>query len=105
MSDVSRRLVLQDGNAYHTMYQDAQDIYDRNRAGQSDPVRHDWGRPIAEIPLTIALQWYNEEVAKDPTFTMHGKRWNDFLLKKLKDRDWLFLNSQPGSSNQIGWRK
>lgn len=103
--DVWHRLLLQDGDLISHHYQDAQDIFDRNKAAQADPIRHEWGRPVAEIPAAVALQWYNEEVAKDPTFKMTGKRWNDFCLKKLRDRDWLFLNSQPGSSNKIGWRK
>lgn len=106
MSDeaISHRLILQDGNVISTHYQDAQAIVDRNKAGQADPHRPDYGRPVAEIPLAIVMQWLNEEHAKGNTGLKYpSKEFTALMCRKVKDRDWLWLQSQPSAPQIIGW--
>lgn len=100
------RYILQDGDLIAHHYQDAQEIHDRNMRNRADPVRHEMGRPIAEIPNAVALAWYYEENRKDPTFPMAGPRWQALVRRKLADPEWAYLRCQPGGSpNFSGWIK
>jgi hypothetical protein len=100
------RFLLVEGDFVAEHWQDAEEIAERNARSRADPVRHEMGRPIAEIPNVIALGWYYEEVDKDPTFRMSGPRWNALVRKKLAEPEWKYLRCQPdGSPNFSGWRK
>lgn len=102
---ISHRLILQDGNLISHHHQDAQGIVDRNKIGQSDPHRPDWGRPVAEIPLVIVMQWLNEEHAKGNTDLKYpSPEFTKLMCQKVKDHDYLFLSSQPGGSQISGWK-
>lgn len=103
---IAHRLLLQDGNLVSTHSQDCQEIVDRNKIGQSDPHRPDWGRPVAEIPLVVVMQWLNEEHAKGNTGLKYpSPEFTRLMCQKVRDRDWLFLSSQTTQGAPLGWTK
>lgn len=101
---VTHRLILQDGNLISQHSQDCQAIVDRNKIGQSDPHRPDWGRPVAEVPIAIVMQWLNEEHARGNTDLKYpSPEFTRLMCRKVRDHDWLFLGSQ-GPAAHIGWK-
>lgn len=99
-------LTLQDGNLYAHHRQDAQAIVDRNAAGRSDPKRSDWGRPVAEIPHAVVLQWLYEEHARGNTgLKFPSPEFTRIMCQKVR-AGFTYLGCQPeGTYQYLGWRR
>jgi hypothetical protein len=92
MSDITSRFVPHsDGTFTIHRRQDAEPTIENNKALQSVPQRTDGLKHIASIPAVVFERWMKETGA--PLLSMPAHEFQQFIRKKLRDPEWLWLRT------------
>ena len=76
------------------VWQDVEDIIERNKKLQNSEQRSDWGRHVGSIPNVFITQWLNEEWNRGNTGLRPFTPEFDLIVeRKLQDPDWRFLRT------------
>lgn len=76
------------------VWQDVEDIIERNKTLQNMEQKSDWGRHKASIPTTILTQWLHEEWNRGNTQIRWASDEFDRLInRKLEDPEWRYLRT------------
>ena len=76
------------------VYQDVEDIIERNKQLQTIEQKSDWGRHVASIPNNIINAWLNEEWERGNTeVALFGDAFDKMVERKLRDPDWKWLRT------------
>lgn len=104
MSDITTKLIRQDGDLVAHSVQDVEPILERNHYLRSAEQKSDWGKHIAAIPMIFMEKWLNEEYARgNVDLRLFTRRFdNEVVRRKLNDPEYKWLRVD-GPSSTMGW--